>query len=91
MSTAVYKYALKIEDVFELDMPRGAYPLFVAEQQGQICLWARVNPELPKVKRRFRFAGTGHILGDDVGRHVGSVLVRMETLVFHVFDMGEAP
>jgi hypothetical protein len=83
----VYKYPLPVSDVVELEMPIGAEILYVDTQRGDVCLWARVEPGADTEARRFRFAGTGHELGDGVGRHVGSCLMHEGRLVFHIFEM----
>ena len=85
--TTIWKFPLDAEDVIELDMPEGAEALHVSTQYGNPCLWARVDPKAPTEKRRFRFAGTGHPLTDDVGRHIGSWLMQGGALVFHLFEM----
>jgi len=86
--TVMWKFPLALGDVVTLEMPMGAEPLYVAMQGGVPCLWARVNPMLPKEMRRFRFAGTGHTLHDDVGRYIGSWQMADGALVFHLFEMG---
>lgn len=86
--SAVWKFELSgAGDVIEIQMPQGAKPLFVAEQHGAVCLWARVNPENQLESRRFRWAGTGHTLDDvHVGPHVGSWMQFSGMLVWHLFE-----
>lgn len=92
---AVRQYVIPIEDYPEIQMPLAAELLHVGEQNGDLTVWARVNPSLPIVTRRF--CVTGHV---DLGVHVGTVQVRDtlrslghnysgKELVFHVFDLGE--
>ena len=85
MRNCVYKYALPIEDWATVEMPVGAEVLCVQVQNQQPYLWARVQPDSPTVPRCFRVAGTGHELGTDVGRYIGSFQLHGGHLVFHVF------
>ncbi len=58
-----------------------------------IYIWALVDTEMPKVSRKFRVYGTGHPVLDieqDSAVHVGTVQLHGGTLMFHVFDLGEA-
>lgn len=84
------KFSVTVGDRFSLAMPKGAEPLHFAEQGGRLWLWARVDPSLPTVARRFRLAGTGHLLEFGVGAHVGTVALAGGSLIFHLFDCGEA-
>ena len=87
----VYKYPLPpLGDWISLTMPDGAEPLCVQMQHGQPCMWARVEVGRPPVVHHFRVAGTGHDLGSNVGRHIGSFQLHGGELVFHVFADGVA-
>lgn len=81
----VYKYQLDMTDWISVSMPVGAEPLAVQVQHGVPCLWARVNEREPLVGHHFRIAGTGHDLGSNVGKHIGSFQLHGGDLVFHVF------
>lgn len=83
--TRVYKYLFHISDWITLTMPEGAEPLCVHVQNGEPCLWARITVGRPPVAHHFRIAGTGHDLGSNVGRHIGSFELSGGALVFHVF------
>jgi len=91
MTTAVWKFPVKIDDIIEIEMPVGAEVLHFDVQpdgfRGQPCIWARVDPEAPKEVRKFRFAGTGHGLEDEVGKHVGSCQMMEGRLVWHLFEL----
>ena len=82
----VYKYPLKLADEQDLEIQQGAQFLTVAEQQGELVLYARVISDAPKVKRRIRVAGTGHPRVN--GRYVGTAMMP-SGLVWHVFCLGE--
>ncbi len=82
----VWKYPFDIADKFELLMPDGAEVLLV-DSQGPLnpCVWARVDTDAPRVKRRFELRGTGHDCSG-VGKHLGSLQLRGGSLVFHLFE-----
>ena len=81
----VYKYPLYLGDWVSVTMPEGAEPLSVQVQRGEPYLWARVTVANPPALHHFRIAGTGHDLGSNIGRHVGSFMLPGVNLVFHVF------
>jgi hypothetical protein len=83
--TVVYKYELLAGDWVSLTMPEGAEPLWVQVQNERPFLWARVSPDNAPILHHFRIAGTGHDLGSNVGRHIGSFMLMGGELVFHVF------
>lgn len=79
---SVFKYQLPDPcDVFQLMLPVGAEVLHV----DQRYLWARADTKVDLEPRFFRWAGTGHSLGRDVGAHVGSWLEG--PFVWHLFEI----
>jgi len=84
----VYKYPLTFGDWVSVPMPEGAEVLCVQIQHDEPFLWARVTPENPPALRHFRIAGTGHDLGSNVGRYVGTFQMHDGDLVMHVFEDG---
>lgn len=90
MSTRVYKYPLPIGDWVTVAMPEGAEPLCVQMQNGAPLMWARITVGNLPAPNHFRIAGTGHDLGSNVGKHIGSFQMHGGALVFHVFaEAGE--
>jgi len=83
--TTIWKYTLQIDDGEMIDMPRGARPLAVQVQAGDMCLWAAVDSRAPLVRHKFNIGGTGHPLPD--GEYIGSV--QDGPYVWHIFDGGE--
>ena len=72
----------------ELLMKRGAKILYVAEQDGDICLWAMVDVEEEDVKRYFDVVGTGRKIHEGVKHeYVGSAQVMGGKYVFHIFEV----
>jgi hypothetical protein len=86
MTQRIFKYPLQITDEQHIEIP--GQPIFLSAQfQGdQLCLWALVFPDNPKVLHTFRIVGTGHPLPDDMGFHIGTVQQPGMPLVWHVFE-----
>lgn len=85
----IWKFPLLINDLVELQMPKGAVVLHVALQGKQPCLWALVNSTEPTEIRKFRIVGTGHLISlNEVPllTYIGSFLMHGGALVFHVFE-----
>lgn len=82
----IFKYPLGFSAANHLDMPVGSRPVMVAMQNGQVTMWAQVDPDFETTtKRDFVVAGTGHPVPDDYV-HVGSCMDGM--FVWHVFETG---
>ena len=56
----IWKFKLEITDVQVVRMPAGAKILSVANQDGNLCLWAMVHTESPNVDRKIEILGTGN-------------------------------
>ena len=82
----VFKYPVDVCDVIKVSLPHGAKPLHFGFQNDQLCLWALVTPENPKMEYAFRMAGTGHPI-DTCGEFINTLMCRDNTLVFHFFHM----
>ncbi len=89
----IYKYTLDFEVTANIvPMPKGATILHVQAVNDQICVWARVKPDAPSVKRKLAVIGTGNPMPPSVapGQHVGSAVLLGGRLVAHIFDLGVA-
>ena len=84
---SIWKYELKVADEQLVEMPAGSLLLDVQVQNGVPCVWARVDPQQPKVKRKLVTYGTGHPVPDTTGDHVGSYQLQGGALIFHVFTV----
>jgi hypothetical protein len=80
----VWKYVLAPVPEQTINIPVGAQLLHVAEQNGQLCLWAKVDPSGAVVSRRFCVAGTGQEM-PAYTEYLGSAVLHGD-LVFHVFE-----
>jgi len=87
----IHKFVLPITDEVAIMMPESAKILHVADQRGRLCLWAIVDPERPKVRRRFAIIGTGYPFPPElVGIYIETAMMAASGLVWHVFDRGES-
>ena len=83
----IHKYPLSIIGVQDVEMPETSEILSAQNQNGQLCVWARVETDSPIIKRRFRIFGTGHPypVVDILNKYVGSVQMANGALVWHVY------
>lgn len=81
----IWKFEASLDDTLCIDMPRDAEILHVALQNGIPCIWARVVPDRLQEARHFAWRGTGHPVNMN-WRHIGSVLMARDALVFHLFE-----
>lgn len=85
-TVTVWKYAVELTDEFSIWMPVGAKPLSVQLQDGEPQLWALVDAnEERKEYRRFRLAGTGHLVTEEYPIYVGTFQMDGGRLVWHLF------
>jgi len=82
----IYKYQLTQNRETALELPIGATVLKVDFQDGNLCLWAMVNPELETEPRTFEFFGTGHTMPDYERRFINTFFVKGGMFVFHAFE-----
>jgi len=84
----VWKFVLGVSYVQDIEMPAGAELLCLGRQNDEICVWARIDPEAPRVLRRLQTVGPGY--AGVSGIYVGTFMIEGDVLlVFHVFDHGE--
>lgn len=65
-------------------LPRGAEIVRFADQAGGLCVWAIVDTEAPLEWRYFQLCGTGHQIGFEYNKHVGSC--EQGPFVWHLFE-----
>lgn len=82
----VYKYPLRVTDEQEIEIPYNAECLSVQMQDGQVCLWALVNPDAVMSKLRILIAGTGHPIDEnEIFKYISTFQMHGGKLVFHAF------
>lgn len=86
--TRIFKYTIDPFEPHQLRMPRGARILHVHEQNGQLRLWAEVDPDAPEEQRPIRVVPTGGDVPDFPWEYVGSLHITEQDLqlVFHIYD-----
>lgn len=83
----IYKYAVPLIGGFTLELPKYANILHIAEVNGTIYLWARVDPEAPMVQREFRIFATGQDLPNDNNiLYLKTIIMHGGALVWHLFE-----
>ncbi len=86
----IYKYQLEPGRT-ALSMPKDAQVLTVQMQNGEACMWAKVDPTKPHEVRAFDVYGAGHTMPDDPCLiYVATFQEEGGKLVWHVFDATHA-
>lgn len=81
----IYKYKIKVMDEQDIQIPNGAEILSVAEQYGEIVLYANVDPEADLIPYHISVRGTGHSAVGLRHKFLGTVKLADGALMFHVF------
>jgi hypothetical protein len=80
----IWKYPLMVTDFQAVRMPQGAEILSVADQRGELCVWALVDPDAGLEDRMFYIFGTGNPVNEVIPMNfLGSV--QQSVFVWHVF------
>ena len=87
----IFKFQIPLSDVVTIEMQENAKILSVQAQNEKPYMWALVDPPARLVKRKFRFAGTGHEITHDSGKllFIGTFQMHGGSLVFHIFEILE--
>lgn len=83
----IWKYPIVAQDYFEIEMPKDAEVLCVQLQHDTPCIWALVDPEKKRETKRFRLAGTGHLIKEENLKYIGTFQLYEGELVFHLFEL----
>lgn len=83
--TVIHKFTLS-HDNQSFALPANAQVLSAGIQKEQIVIWVLLDERAPKIKRWFRFFGTGEQIAPDPEalRFIQTVFYR--ALVWHVFE-----
>lgn len=87
MSKKVYKYEIPAEDTFTMGLPAGSQVLTIQMQHGKPYIWVLLNDQDEWEERRFRLAGTGHIIDEENLDYVGTFQMHGGNLGFHLFEI----
>lgn len=94
MTQTVWKFGLNFTEDGEVLMPEGARVVKArSTNMTLITLWAIVDPERDRVRRRIRVFGTGHPIHPDADtlEYLDTVFDDVYGLVWHVFVGEESP
>ena len=83
---SIWKFPLQTIDAQEIKMPVHAEILTVQVQDGEPCLWARVDTDALIEPRQITIHGTGHELSPLTRKYIGTYQLSCGALVFHVFE-----
>ena len=83
---SIWKFNLQTIDKQVIEMPVGAELLTVQIQNGEPCLWARVDNNEMLEQRQIAIHGTGHELPDTTRKYIGTYQMAGGGLIFHVFE-----
>lgn len=91
MNQAIWKFpigdqALACADDIQLHIPQGATVLTCMEQQGEPCIWMKVDPEAQTETRYFKLFATGQKF-DDRGLHYVGTYQLKGYYMFHLFEV----
>lgn len=87
MVEKIFKYPIEVTDEQIVLLPTGAKILTI-QNQGEIpCLWALVNPTVPRdMAITIRIYGTGHdVIDSDSLEYISTFQMMGGSLVFHSF------
>jgi hypothetical protein len=82
----VYKYFCPVDDSIEIVLPIDAQILKFDTQNKYLCMWALVDTDKTDETRRFRIAGTGHDIDEQLKLEYINTFY-FDSLVFHVFEV----
>ena len=87
----IYKYIIPISDEQTVKIPYDAKILSAQMQNGQLCLWAIVDPKSDvQGGKVISIHGTGHELRESPGQLKFISTVQDGPLVWHVFERIDA-
>ena len=80
-------WKFRLDPSGEIEMPEESETLSVATIDNEAFLWALVNPESPRVVKKFSVIGTGWEC-QPTGKFIGTFFTTdfHPTLVWHVFE-----
>lgn len=86
MKITIWKYPLDLTDTQNVMMPKSAKILTAQVQGDSLCLWALVNPDAPKQRRKIEILGTVNPAPDVNRRYISTVQMIGGSVVWHIFE-----
>ena len=82
----IFKYPLQPKPENVIEMPAGAAVLDLQTQNDVPCLWVEIDPDAPRIKRKFKIVPTGQAFEPGPFVHyMGTFQMQGGALVFHVY------
>lgn len=86
----VWKFDLDTDDYNSFSMPRYSVILSVQEQFGKVKMWVLCDPNEKQYEiRKFRLAGTGHSIEENIKSFIGTFQLLSGNFVGHLFEVYE--
>lgn len=82
----IFKYPIKLADIQDVRMPRGAKIISAQMQGEQLCLWAEVDNTVGLKWRSIEVFGTGHPMPEAPRLFIGTVQMHGGSLIWHVYE-----
>jgi hypothetical protein len=82
VTKVIWKYNLEIKDKQVFDAPANAEILSAQVQNGQICLWFLVDPNMPPRDMTIAIHGTGNPISGEFGNYIGTC--QLNGFVWHI-------
>jgi hypothetical protein len=84
----IYKYELSSDSGgLTIPLPADAEVLTVQMQRAHVAMWVRLDPDAPRVPRRFASYQTGVSIPDVPQRFLGTVQQDDGEFVLHIFEV----
>ena len=80
----IYKYAIEITDVVDIELPEESTILSAGMQNGTLCIWAQVNKKSKTITKKIYIFGTGHPMPDIPLKYICTVFD--DSLVWHIYQ-----
>ncbi len=80
----IWKFPIEIIDHPSVQMPFGSMVLHAGAQNGNLFLWALVDPDEPMAERCFAIYGTGRNGPESTTGYVGTIFDG--SFVWHIFE-----
>lgn len=84
-SMKIFKYPVELFEC-EIEIPNNVRILSFQLQNDVPTIWALVNENEEKIKRHFRFFGTGEYLPEDILKNVYIGTVIIKGYVWHLWE-----
>ena len=83
---SIWKYPLHLVESQEIQLPAESEILYIGEQQGELFLWALVDPkETEFTVKTILIKGTGEPIEEEGLRHLRTVITEAGLFVWHIF------